>query len=158
MILMILMMWSGMVRICLGWLRAEALVRWGRTTVATTTVKVDRRREGLHIGVLDVAAVLENRTATARLVRRPAGRVAMHCIWLLRHSERHVSRTVVWWMILRVAVHKDCIAERITHCLEWYLVAIVIDLLFRQSGLASHTRCASSVRMEAHWLVLEHVV
>jgi hypothetical protein len=143
-----------MVRIRLSGLGAEALVRRGRTAGAATTVKVDRRREGLHIGVLDVAAVLENRTATIRLIRRPACGVAMHCAWLLRHSKRHVSRTMVRWMILGVAVHKGCIAERITHCLEWYLVAIVIDLLFRQSGLASHTRCASSIRMVAHWLVL----
>lgn len=94
----------------LGSLGAESLMR--RLAVAgATTVEMDGRREGLHISVLDVAAMVEESTAASCLVGRASqwswssAGVSVHRVWLCGQSEGQVA-SVILRVVLWATVHK----------------------------------------------------
>ena len=135
-------------------LRAESLVRLLAVSGAST-VEMDGRREGLDVSVLDVAAMMEERAATACLVCRAAqwsrssASVRVHRVRLWSQSEGQVA-SVILRVVLRTAVDKDggtgCIgiacgvavedtAKWVTHHVDRPLESVIVHLL-RQAWLA----------------------
>lgn len=179
-VVMVLLTWKrlrivkgllAMVRIrslslCSFW--AESLMRHLAVTCASA-VEMDGRREGLHVGVLDVATMMEEGAATTCLVGRAAhwswssSSMSVHGVGLRSHSEGQVA-SVILRVVLRIAIHKDRgavrgevasavagedTAEWVTRRVNGHLEPVVVHLLL-DIGLAQADRSGTEGRV-AHW-------
>lgn len=151
----------------LGSLWAEALM-WRLAVTSATTVEMDGRGEGLHISVLDVAAMVEESAASSRLVCRAhwswsSTGVRMHRARLSGQTEGEVA-SVILRMVLRTTIHEHRgatwsstgaagavhgTAIRVSHHVGRYMVSIAIHLL-RHIVLTQAWRCGTK-GMVADW-------